>query len=141
MINLFNLLPIGMLDGGRIAGAISKYILVAGMAGGVGLVAMGLIHNPIFYIILLAGGWTTYQRFFGVDELPPSYYAIPPAQRITITLMYLGLIAALLVAMQVNNLRRKSPKQLETELQLPRSQLSKWGDEFVEDDPWAPDEV
>lgn len=57
MINLFNLLPIGMMDGGRISGAISPYVGVAGLGLGGLLAYSGEIHNPIFYLILLAGGY------------------------------------------------------------------------------------
>ena len=33
-MNLFNMLPLGTLDGGRILGAVSKYTQIAGLAGG-----------------------------------------------------------------------------------------------------------
>lgn len=39
MVNLFNLLPIGSLDGGRISGAISPYVGVAGLGLGGAFVA------------------------------------------------------------------------------------------------------
>ena len=34
MINLFNLLPIGQLDGGRVANSLSPWLGVAGLVGG-----------------------------------------------------------------------------------------------------------
>jgi Zn-dependent protease len=55
MINLFNMLPIGSMDGGRIAGALSPYAGVAGLGIGGLLAYSGEIHNPLFYLILLAG--------------------------------------------------------------------------------------
>jgi len=57
MINLFNLLPLGQMDGGRIAGALSPYMSVAGVAMGTGLAYNGVIQNPLFYLILLSGGY------------------------------------------------------------------------------------
>ena len=64
MINLFNLLPVGSMDGGRIVGAISPYANVAGLGIG-GMVAYtGVIGNPIFYLILMAGGYETFMRFY-----------------------------------------------------------------------------
>ena len=55
MLNLFNLLPIGSMDGGRIAGAISPYMQLAGLGAGGALIYAGVVHHPIFYLIMLAG--------------------------------------------------------------------------------------
>lgn len=55
MINLFNLLPLGSMDGGRIAGALSPYAGVAGLGMGGALAYSGAVQNPLFYLILLAG--------------------------------------------------------------------------------------
>ena len=57
LINLFNLLPIGTMDGGRIGNAISPAIGVAGLVGGGALIYYNTIHNPIFYLIMLGGTW------------------------------------------------------------------------------------
>lgn len=65
MINLFNLLPIGSMDGGRIGSAVSPYFGVAGLATGGGLIYAGMVTNPIFYLIMLSGTWTTGKRLFG----------------------------------------------------------------------------
>ena len=53
MINLFNLIPLGSMDGGRICGAISPYAGVVGLGIGGGLAYNGLIANPIFYLFCL----------------------------------------------------------------------------------------
>lgn len=117
MINLFNLLPIGMMDGGRISGAISPYVGVAGLGLGGLLAYSGAIHNPIFYLILLAGGYETGMRFYDPTRLPPNYYKIPPYKRIGVTVAYVGLIAALLAAMDANQRYRKPPEVLIREQQ------------------------
>jgi Zn-dependent protease len=117
MINLFNLLPIGMMDGGRISGAISPYVGVAGLGLGGLLAYSGEIHNPIFYLILLAGGYETGMRFYDPTRLPPNYYKIPPYKRIGVTFAYVGLIAALLAAMDANQRYRKPPEVLIREQQ------------------------
>jgi Zn-dependent protease len=57
MINLFNLMPIGSMDGGRIAGALSPYASVAGVGMGGVLAYHGMVQNPLFYLILLVGGY------------------------------------------------------------------------------------
>lgn len=110
MINLFNMLPIGQMDGGRISQAISKYLLLAGLAGGAYLVYQGYIRNPIFILILLSGGFSTYSRFTTIDH--GSYYRIPMAQKQLITGAYFGLILLLLIGMQLNKKSMKSVSQL-----------------------------
>jgi Zn-dependent protease len=57
MINLFNMMPIGSMDGGRIAGALSPYASLAGIGMGGFLAYQGVVQNPLFYLILLAGGY------------------------------------------------------------------------------------
>ena len=113
MINLFNLLPLGSMDGGRIAGALSPWMNVAGLAGGVGLAYTGAIHNPVFYLILLAGGYETFMKFYDpAAYLSPNYYKITPGQRAAIGLGYVGLIGSLALAMDINERYKKSPEQL-----------------------------
>lgn len=119
MVNLFNLMPIGSMDGGRIAGAIHPYIGVVGLLGGGALIATGEVHNPLFYIIMLSGTYSTVSRIFGWDENDnKNYYRIPRAQQGVILTAYVGLIAALILAMRENNKNRKTPKQLEREKQF-----------------------
>jgi len=104
LINLFNMLPIGSMDGGRIAGALSPYAGVAGLGLGGMLAYQGAIQNPIFYLILLAGGYETFQRFYDPHgRTPPNYYNITTAQRAAITAGYFGTVACLLAAMAANH--------------------------------------
>jgi Zn-dependent protease len=60
-INLFNLIPLSPLDGGRIATAVSRWMNV------VGLVIMAafvlFFGNPFALLLLIVGGITTFQRF------------------------------------------------------------------------------
>ena len=112
MINLFNLLPIGTLDGGHIVAAISRYANVAGLGLGGFLAYTGAIQSPIFILILLAGGYDTFQKFYNPHTLPPNYHRISQNQRFLLTGGYFGLIMALLVAMDANQKYRKSPERL-----------------------------
>ena len=121
MINLFNLLPLGSMDGGRIAGALSPYMSVAGVAMGAGLAYTGAIQNPIFYLILLSGGYQTFQRFYNPGAMPPNYYAITPMQRATLGLGYIGLISSLALAMDLNGRYKKSPEVLKREMELEKT--------------------
>eukprot|EP00428_Durinskia_dybowskii_P084986 CAMPEP_0170445426 /NCGR_PEP_ID=MMETSP0117_2-20130122/49058_1 /TAXON_ID=400756 /ORGANISM="Durinskia baltica, Strain CSIRO CS-38" /LENGTH=346 /DNA_ID=CAMNT_0010706307 /DNA_START=29 /DNA_END=1069 /DNA_ORIENTATION=+ len=116
MVNLFNLLPIGSMDGGRITGAVSPYFGALGVAAGGALIYEGLVHNPLFYIIMLMGTYSTASRLFGWEERAnKNYYKIPGSQQGVILVGYAGLIAALVVAMKENDKNRKTPKQLERE--------------------------
>ena len=117
MINLFNLLPIGILDGGRICSALSPYAGVAGLGLGGLLAYEGVISNPIFYLVLLAGGWNTFQRFYNPSSVPLNYYRITQGQRIVITGGYFGLIGALIAAMAFNQRSQKPPEVLIREQQ------------------------
>lgn len=112
MINLFNLLPIGSLDGGRVASALSPYAGVAGLGLGGVVAYSGAVSNPIFYLVLLSGGYETFQRFYNPHHLPPNYYRITAAQRSAMTAGYFGLVAALVVAMDANQRYRKPPEVL-----------------------------
>jgi len=120
MVNLFNLLPVGSLDGGRVVSAISPYAGLAGMGLGGAIAYSGAIQNPIFYLVLLSGGYETFQRFYNPHHLPPNYYKITNAQRGAMTTGYFGLILSLLVAMDANQRYRKSPEQLVQEKEMER---------------------
>mmetsp|Transcript_22517 Transcript_22517/g.48946 ORF Transcript_22517/g.48946 Transcript_22517/m.48946 type:complete len:347 (-) Transcript_22517:269-1309(-) len=121
MINMFNLLPLGSMDGGRIAGAVSPYMSVAGVGMGAGLAYTGAIHNPIFYLIVLSGGYQTFQRFYNPGSMPPNYYAITPMQRTAIGLGYVGLVGGLALAMDINGRYKKSPEVLRQEMELEKT--------------------
>jgi len=121
MINLFNLMPLGSMDGGRIAGALTPWANVAGLGIGGTLAMSGAIHNPIFFIILLAGGWETFQRFYNPGAIPHNYYKISTMQRTAIGLGYAGLIAGLLLAMDVNQRSKKPPEILLREREMEKS--------------------
>lgn len=119
MVNLFNLLPIGSLDGGRITGAISPWIGVGGIGLGTYLAFIGAVSNPIFYLVLMTGGYETFMRLYDpINHIPPGYYNVSMNQRATMTVGYFGLIAALITAMHINNQSRKPPEVLVREAEL-----------------------
>lgn len=114
MINLFNLIPLGMMDGGRICGAISPYAGLVGLGIGGTAAYSGMISNPIFYLILLGGGYETFMRFYDpLGHAPPNYYRITTAQRAAITGGYFGLVGALFAAMAWNREYMMTPEQLQ----------------------------
>ncbi|MDQ2827706.1 MAG: site-2 protease family protein, partial [Chloroflexota bacterium] len=53
-LNLFNLLPVSPLDGGRIVAAVSRWLWIVGL---IGLVALFVVwHNPFLLLIGVIGG-------------------------------------------------------------------------------------
>jgi Zn-dependent protease len=62
LINLFNMIPFGMLDGGWILAPVSKWIQVAGLAVLAGLYFAHLI-SPLVIIIVILGLPVVFQRF------------------------------------------------------------------------------
>ena len=113
MINLFNLMPLGMMDGGRICGAISPYSGLVGLGMGGTLIWFGHISNPIFYLIFFAGGYQTVMRLWKPDEsLPRNYYLLSNKQKGAIAGAYFGLVGGLIGAMAINERYKKSPEQL-----------------------------
>ena len=91
LLNLFNLLPLMPLDGGRIAGAISRWIWVAGYAAAV--LVMLIRPSPILLLVLIFGAGETWNAIRGRG--PTGYYSVPANERLTIALLYFGLIAIL----------------------------------------------
>jgi Zn-dependent protease len=104
-LNLFNLLPIVPLDGGRAVAAVHPALWAIGLAG---LVALAVWHpNPILLLILLVGGLELWRRWR--ERSTPaakSYYAVRPWQRLTAGTLYIGLAALLAVAMTATHLER-----------------------------------
>jgi Zn-dependent protease len=91
ILNLFNLLPIMPLDGGRIAGAISRWIWVAGY--GLAVLVMLIRPSPILLLVLVFGAGETWNAIRGRGQ--NDYYTVPVNERATIALLYFGLMALL----------------------------------------------
>jgi Zn-dependent protease len=100
LINLFNLLPVVPLDGGRAMAAMAPWMWFLGFGG---LVAMAFIFpNPILFIIILFGGMETWRRWKlrGTRSLEQAaYYRVSPRNRLIVGAVYIGLIAMLAFGM------------------------------------------
>jgi Zn-dependent protease len=93
-INLFNLLPVVPLDGGRAMAALSPWMWLIGLAA---LIALTFAFpNPILIIILLFAAYESYKRWQNRNS-PASqkFHAIPPRTRAIVAVVYLGLVALL----------------------------------------------
>jgi Zn-dependent protease len=94
LINLFNLLPVLPLDGGRAMAALSPWVWFVGF---VGLIALTIFFpNPILLLVLLFGGMESWRRW-KLRNTPEAraYHAIPGRTRALVALTYLGLAAVL----------------------------------------------
>jgi len=93
LINLFNMIPFGMLDGGWILAPVSKWIQVAGLIVLTGLFVSNLI-SPIVIIIVIIGLPVVISRFRN-HQLDAYLTSEPAAQRYAMGAAWLGLVAYL----------------------------------------------
>jgi Zn-dependent protease len=106
-LNLFNLLPVVPLDGGRAMAAMSPWMWFAGFAG---IVALAFVFpNPIILIIAVFAAYETYRRWQqrrsgGLQQ--QAYYRVSRRDRLIVGAVYLGLVALLVIGMDVTHLPR-----------------------------------
>ena len=104
-LNLFNLLPVSPLDGGRAAAALHPALWAVGL---VLLLGLTLVRpNFILILVLVVGGIEVWRRWStrkdpGVAE----YYAIEPWQRTVVAVTYVGLAVVLAFAMSATHIER-----------------------------------
>ena len=105
LINLFNLLPVVPLDGGRIVGALHPALWLVGFLALLGLVFVA--PNPILIIILIFSGMELWQRWRTRNhpELQ-EYYRVTRGQRAIIAVLYFGLAVLLVLGMEATHLDR-----------------------------------
>jgi Zn-dependent protease len=104
-LNLFNLLPVVPLDGGRAMAAVHPALWAVGLAG---LLALAFWHpNPILIIVLLLGGVELWRRWqLRGTPAAAAYYRVKPWQRLATGGTYIALAALLAVAMTATHIER-----------------------------------
>jgi Zn-dependent protease len=102
-LNLFNLIPIVPLDGGRAAGALHPALWFLGLLMMVALVVVN--PNPLLVIIVVLGGLDLWNRWRSRGEAG-DYYRLSVGHRVAVAVVYLGLIAVLGVAMSATRVER-----------------------------------
>ena len=106
-LNLFNLLPVVPLDGGRAMAAMAPWMWFVGL--GAMLALLLVAPNPFVVLFLLLGAFTTYQRWKGRksgEEGNAAYYRVKPAHRFVVGAVYVGLLVLLGVGMDLTHLER-----------------------------------
>jgi len=87
-INLLNLLPLGLLDGGRISGAITKWMW---LIGGAALTYKTITHpNVLLVLVLLLSLFQVYASI--VREKGEEFYRITGGQRAAVAVAYFSLV-------------------------------------------------
>jgi Zn-dependent protease len=106
-LNLFNLLPVVPLDGGRAMAAMAPWMWFVGFGAIVVLVL--LWPNPILLLIALLGGFETYRRWKqrkSGEEGNAEYYRVKRVHRLLVGAVYVGLIVALAIGMDLTHVER-----------------------------------
>ncbi len=104
-LNLFNLLPVLPLDGGRAMAALSPKLWFAGFA--MLVAALVFFPNPILVLIVLVGGYETYRRWrVRNDPDQQAYHQVSTRTRWLVAGVYLGLAALLALGMDATHVAR-----------------------------------
>ena len=104
-VNLFNLLPVLPLDGGRAAAALHPALWLLGL---VGLVVFEVLYpSPVVPIVLILGGIELWRRWRNRNS-PASraYHSLLPQQRLVIGAFYLTLVAVTIVGAHATYIAR-----------------------------------
>ena len=104
-LNLFNLLPILPLDGGRAMAALSSWIWAIGFLLFLGVLV--LYPSPVLILVVLFGGMETWRRW-KQRKTPEAqeYNRIPRKTRIAVAAVYLGLVVVLGIGIDLTHLQR-----------------------------------
>lgn len=107
LLNLFNLLPMLPLDGGRAMAAVSPWVWLVGFAALIPIAF--LLHGPFVFVIVVLGGMETWRRWrarrSGSLE-QAAYYRVAGRHRVMVAATYLGLVAVLAVGMELTYVAR-----------------------------------
>jgi Zn-dependent protease len=89
-LNLFNLVPVHPLDGGRIVSAISPVMWILGIPV-LSYIAIRF-HNPIVILFVILGAFQAYRLWKSPNK---EYFAVTKSTRLTFATLYFGLMVVL----------------------------------------------
>jgi Zn-dependent protease len=105
-LNLFNLAPVGFLDGGRIVTALSPWLWIVGFV--IMLVLLVSHFNVLLLLILLFSLPRLFFLFRSKTEEEKRYFEVTPVQRWSVAGTYFGLIIFLFYGMQLTFIARET---------------------------------
>ena len=107
LLNLFNLIPVVPLDGGRAMAAMAPALWFVGFAA---IVAAALVFpNPFMILIIAFAGldlWRRWKHRRSRTLQSAAYYRVPRQARVAVAAVYVGLIVLLAVGMDTAYLSR-----------------------------------
>ena len=104
-LNLFNLVPVLPLDGGRAMAALTPWMWFVGYGLLVGVTFV--YPNPIMLLILLLGGMETWRRWRRRnDPEEKRYMRVRPSTRAAVAAVYIGLAVLLAIGMDLTFVER-----------------------------------
>jgi Zn-dependent protease len=106
LINLFNLIPVLPLDGGRAMAAMAPWMWFVGFALLIPL-AIFVHAGLIILLVIVFGGrevWRRWQLRKSRSLEQAAYYRVAPRDRLLVGLVYVGLIVALIVGMEQSHI-------------------------------------
>jgi Zn-dependent protease len=107
LINLFNLIPVVPLDGGRAMAAMAPALWFVGF--GVMIAATFVFHSPFMIVITAFAGfelWRRWQHRRSRTLQSAAYYRISPRARSLVGVVYIALIALLAAGMDISYISR-----------------------------------
>jgi Zn-dependent protease len=99
-LNLFNLLPVVPLDGGRAMAAMAPWMWFVGLGAVIALTLV--VPNPFLLLIALLTALETWRRWKARKTRSleqAAYYRVSPRNRLLIGSVYIGLIVVLALGM------------------------------------------
>lgn len=101
-LNLFNLAPVGFLDGGRIVSALSPWLWIVGFLIMVVLTITNF--NFMLLLILVMSLPRLFSLFRAKTDEEKRYFEVTPQQRLIVAVTYFALIAFLVFGMQLTHI-------------------------------------
>jgi len=106
-LNLFNLVPVAFLDGGRAFAAMAPWMWFVGL--GIAVAIAFAFPNPVILLIVVLGAFSTYGRWKAYRSGDPEsrrYFAVRPATRWAVAGVYAALLVGCALGMDLTYLER-----------------------------------